>query len=166
MVCGGSYQDHLELWGSKYLYTPFDRYLDKTYEAALILGEERGKSRASKSQKVAHQITGPPRYAFHKRYVQDVSDWVRGERDVDAQMKLIKKQFAREKKNSGIEGLRLTNFPQHGISYVIPQAKGEGQKRLSYTLRFVRSLVLSNLDNLIMLQETENKKLQRKGNQQ
>lgn len=141
------------------MYTPFDRNLDKTYEGALALEEEQGKRSKRNSKQSEPKVTGPPTYAFHKRYVQDVSALIRGEKDGKAQLALVKQEFAKDKKNPGMKVLRFTRFPQYGVAYVIPQAKEEGRKALSLTLRFARSLVLSNLDNFIVLQETENEKL-------
>lgn len=137
------------------MYTPFDRNLDKTYEAALVLTEERKRgTRTSKPQ-----ILDSLAYAFHKRYVEDVSDMIKGEKNPKAQMDLVKQKFSKDKNKSGLKGLRFTKFPQYGVAYVIPQAKDDGQKRKSLLLRLARSVVLSNLDNLIVLQETENEKL-------
>jgi hypothetical protein len=161
MNCGGNYADHLELWWSNHLYSPFDRNLDKTYEGALALKEdpEQGKRGKRNSKQSKPEVTGPPTFAFHKRYVQDVSDLIRGEKDVKVQLAMVKQEFAKDKKNPGVKVQRFTKFPQYGVAYVIPEAKEEGRKTLSLTLKFARLLVLSNLDSWISLQETENEKL-------
>ena len=162
MICGGNFPDHLELWWSKHLYTPFDKHLDQTYAEALILPEDEGKGkrrrgRSAKSSKPV--VTGPPTYAFHKRYVEDVSSLIKGERDPKAQLEILKQRYTKERRKGDTKGLRLTRFPQFGVAYILPQAKGEGKRRPSFALRFARSLVLGNLDDFIVLQETENQKL-------
>jgi hypothetical protein len=143
------------------LYTPFDRHLDETYEAALTLPKtQNGKRHKSKKEEAV--VTGPPTYAFHKQYVKDVSELIRGEKSARKQMELVQKEFGKEQKQkekAALKGWRLTKFSQYKVAYVLPELKSEGQRRLSFALPFLRALALSNLDNLIVIQETENKKL-------
>ena len=111
-LCGGSFPDHLELWWSTHLYSPFDQHLDKTYKDALNVvedetkavvnsnknknkntrrpsfvrrnqqsGSKPGRSSPSMSSSTATTMKGPPSFSFHKRYVTDVSDLVRGADD-------------------------------------------------------------------------------------
>ena len=92
--------------------------------------------------------------------MRDVSDWVRGEKDMEAQMELVRRNLTKERrKKSGVKAMRLTKFPQFDISYVVPQSSKEEESKSSLIMRFARSLVLGALDNLIMIQETENRKL-------
>ena len=107
MICGGSYPDHLELWWSKHRYSPYDRFLDETYNAALIIddeddGQPRGRAKRlynqeqrrnrrkngsslqqqsprsfSSSAFPVQTLAKPPVFHFHKRYVTDVSSIVR-----------------------------------------------------------------------------------------
>jgi hypothetical protein len=141
------------------LYTPFDRHLDETYEAALTLPETQNGKR-HKSKKVEAVVSGPPTYAFHKQYVKDVSELIRGEKSAKKQMELVQKEFGKEQKEkAALKGWRLTRFPQFKVAYVLPESKSEGQRRPSFTLHLLRAVALSNLDNLIVIQETENKKL-------
>lgn len=91
-LCGGSFPDHLELWWSKkYLYTPFDQYLDRTYSDAMTRNEVTTKQKKttksgysstsslsySKKNKMlpksAEIVQSPPTFAFHRRYVEDIS---------------------------------------------------------------------------------------------
>ena len=128
MICGGSYDDHLELWWSKHLYSPYDQYLDRTYNEALVIQEEdgmtnkkrrlqrRNKRKSSDTTNSSRNSAGkrsqnssfvktisasspfqtladPPTFNFHKRYVEDVTDIVRGIRSRREQKKLLKKKL-------------------------------------------------------------------------
>jgi hypothetical protein len=37
IICGGRFRDHLELWWSKHLYSPFDRMVDDAHQQGLVL---------------------------------------------------------------------------------------------------------------------------------
>ena len=54
MVCGGSYPDHLELWWSKHLYSPFDQYLDKIYNDALTINEDASTQHHHQKESIAN----------------------------------------------------------------------------------------------------------------
>lgn len=103
-------------------------------------------------------MTGPPTYAFHKRYVEDVSDIIQEDNGLKQQLEVVKQKLKKDKKMN-VDGWRLTRFSQFNIAYILPPLKEGRLKKPSLTLQFVRSLALSNLDNLILLQETENAKL-------
>lgn len=167
MICGGSFTDHLELWWSKHLYTPWDLYMDKTYkEGEIVMEEDVPKSRGNAKQ-TAPAIVPPPRYAFHRKYVQDVSDVIKGVTSFQEQKKLLKEKLESSRKvgkKEPLEQLRLTRFPEYGVAYLTPlMPKGfsssEG-KRPSFTLGFARALCLMQLENLVAHQEHENKRLE------
>mmetsp|Transcript_112 Transcript_112/g.298 ORF Transcript_112/g.298 Transcript_112/m.298 type:complete len:332 (-) Transcript_112:52-1047(-) len=113
MICGGSYPDHLELWWSKHLYSPFDQYLDKTYNDALAIHEDDAKqqhrhrrtsehyarngiyrNRVDRNRRMSlknpspsssiQSLPDPPTFGFHKRYVEDISDIIRKVKDLPA----------------------------------------------------------------------------------
>lgn len=137
-LCGGSFPDHLQLWWSKrhLLYSPFDQYLDKTYKDALTVVEEenqqedeRGNRRRSKHSKGRHHrdgkrkgfpaapasqavvAAGPPTFAFHKRYVQDVSHLVGDiQKDPQKVKELIRCAVLEQRKNT--DGTTYTNTKQ------------------------------------------------------
>lgn len=166
IVCGGSFPDHLELWWSKNLYTPFDMYMDKTYEDALQIDdgvEGTRNERKGASKKTTPAIFGPPTYSFHRRYVQDVSDLIHGVDGFENQMRVLRQKLRKDSKRQSeiAHNLRLTRFPECGIAYVTPQAKSENGKRLSWALRIARSLCLNSLENFVRLQESENIRLRR-----
>ena len=135
-LCGGSFPDHLELWWSTHLYSPFDQHLDKTYKDALNVvedetkavvnnnnnrnkdenrrrpsfvrrnqqnGSKRGRSSPSMSSSTATTMKGPPTFSFHKPYVTDVSDLVRGTNDPQKIREQIRHSIkeGQEQKNKG-----------------------------------------------------------------
>ena len=168
MVCGGSFSDHLQLWWSKNLYTPWDLYMDKTYKEGEVVDEDEStKSRRGRKQ-TRPAIVSAPRYAFHKQYVQDVSDVIKGVKSFQEQKKLLREKLEssnkRGSKKKPLDQLRLTRFPEYGVAYLTPaepKADANG-KRPSFTLGFARALCLIRLENLVADQEYENERLQNK----
>eukprot|EP00536_Pseudo-nitzschia_multiseries_P005968 jgi/Psemu1/286148/fgenesh1_pg.121_\ len=152
MVCGGSYPDHLELWWSKHLYSPFDQYLDKTYNDALIIREDKGKQqyshhrrsvdnvgsreyrsrenrnrnsslKNSSASSSVQSLTDPPAFGFHKRYVEDVSDLIRQIKD----MKEKEQVRMIKKKLSNLRSNRnyeVSRVTGTGVTYVMPGIGG------------------------------------------
>jgi len=109
------------------------------------LPEQKMKSRRGRKSKEP-EITGPPTFAFHRQYVKDVSKFFPGEKIIQDEWKKLKKSLQK----SSMKSWRLTRFQSSKVAYVVPQVQGR--------MSFVRSLVLSRLDQLISLQEEENKK--------
>eukprot|EP00537_Pseudo-nitzschia_pungens_P000130 CAMPEP_0172372832 /NCGR_PEP_ID=MMETSP1060-20121228/49331_1 /TAXON_ID=37318 /ORGANISM="Pseudo-nitzschia pungens, Strain cf. cingulata" /LENGTH=205 /DNA_ID=CAMNT_0013098963 /DNA_START=237 /DNA_END=854 /DNA_ORIENTATION=- len=152
MICGGSYPDHLELWWSKHLYSPFDQYLDKTYNDAMVIREDESKQQHSHHRRTADDVgnkeygnrgngnrrsspkrssprssiqslTDPPAFGFHKRYVEDISDLIRKVKD------LKKKERVRiiKKKLSSVCSNRnydIGRVQGTGVTYVMPGIGG------------------------------------------
>jgi hypothetical protein len=140
------------------MYTPYDRHLDKTYNDALVVNEDKNKKKSKKSQISAVEVTGPPIYAFHRRYVLDVSTWIRGIPEKEEKIKQIRQRLEEEKPWLGNSRLRfMKDYP--AVAYAIPDIVGDDEKQPSMTLRAVRAIVMSNLDGLLFLQEKENEKL-------
>jgi hypothetical protein len=139
------------------MYTPYDRHLDKTYNDALVVNEDQDK-KSKRTQTSAVEVTGPPLYAFHRRYVLDVSNWIRGISDPQEKIKIVQQRLVKERPWPGGSRLRFMK-ENHEAAYVIPDIVGDDEKQPSVTLRAVRAIVMSNLDHLIFLQETENEKL-------
>jgi hypothetical protein len=124
-------------------------------------GRGRRVGKNSKQSKQEPEVTGPPRFNFHKNYVQDVSDWVRGEKNTKRQMEIIKEKLGENKKSNNNQAtMRLTRFPRYDVAYIVQQP-AKVDARTSFTSMFLRSVTLTILDDLIMLQESENKKLAR-----
>mmetsp|Transcript_13718 Transcript_13718/g.25721 ORF Transcript_13718/g.25721 Transcript_13718/m.25721 type:complete len:189 (+) Transcript_13718:3-569(+) len=178
MICGGSYPDHLELWWSKHLYSPYDQYLDKTYTEAMTISEEkqpktgsrsnsyhqktggtnRSKQRTSSSS-TSPQVVGTPSFGFHKRYVRDVSDIVQGVKDPREQVKLIKKKFSPTLLKSN-HYYRMARVPSAGVTYIAPGAtKGKSYSRRDAFADLLSVLILGSIDDMVYVQGIENKKL-------
>jgi hypothetical protein len=181
MICGGSYPDHLELWWSKHLYSPYDQYLDNTYNDALVIGEEietrkrtnrgrldrnrtsrnRNRNRRSSvktSSTPLQTLSDPPTFNFHKRYVEDVSEIVRGIKDPREKMELVKNKLSAKKWNHML-------IPCQHVTYVAPYIGGYNDTK-PYTKKdasidFCTMLLHSCIDSTINLQlwEFTNKKL-------
>lgn len=142
-------------------YTPFDRHLDETYQAALTLPEpEYPSNRRSPKNIKGPIITGPPTFSFHKKYVEDVSDIIEGETDRKKQMQRVIKKYSRDRKK--LAGWTMQCFPSLNVGYVLPPMTKEGDKRSSLTLQLVRSVVLGAFNNFLHLQEMENAKIKDK----
>lgn len=183
MICGGSYPDHLELWWSKHLYSPYDQYLDNTYNDALVIEEETGtrkrtnrgrqqvdRNRTSRNRNINRRspvkntstllqiLSDPPTFNFHKRYVEDVSDIVRGAKNPREKMELVKNKLSAKKWNHML-------IPCQHVTYVAPYIGGYNDTK-PYTkndasIDFCTMLVHSCIDATINLQlwEFTNKKL-------
>lgn len=143
------------------MYTPYDRHLDKTYNDALVVNDvndDQKNKNSKRAQKSAVEVTGPPIYAFHRRYVLDVSNWIRGIPEKQEKIERIRQRLEREKPWLGNSRLRfMKEYPD--VAYAIPDIVGDDEKQPSMTLRAVRAIVMSNLDSLLFLQEKENEKL-------
>ena len=178
MICGGSYPDHLELWWSKHLYTPLDQSLDKTYKDAMVVPKlESTTARTAKSQgsrttastrqqstnrgytqSKAAQPVGPPKFGFHKKYVQDVTEAVETAKDRQELYKMLTKMIGG--KNAPKKTYRMTKMLNSGVAYLVPVQRKEENKPFSVkqTLqKFMTYTVLRNLDDLIYIQGVENK---------
>ena len=214
MICGGSYADHLELWWSKHLYSPFDQYLDNTYNEALTIRDEEdsgakktlrnrrrnnkgNKKKGSRGDKTTsgwnaakpqtnpsnnsrrrsfftkessappmQTLSDPPTFCFHKRYVEDVSDIVRGIRDPKERSRLVNERLPPSKQKNNF---LIPNGK--GVTYVAPNVGGYNKdtthKQYNYTRKdsiidICAVLVHSCIDSTINLQHWEfsNKKRQ------
>lgn len=151
--------------------------MDKTYAAALELAEPsppprhrrspRPKSkllrntRTKKAKSKQPTIVGPPTFSFHKEYVDDVSEIIKGEKDRKKQTQKVMRKFAAIKKDrNGMAGWTMQTFPQLGVGYILPPARklDNNAKKPSIGFRLVRSVVLGTFNDFIFLQEIENKK--------
>uniref|UniRef100_A0A7R9WXV1 Secreted protein n=1 Tax=Craspedostauros australis TaxID=1486917 RepID=A0A7R9WXV1_9STRA len=139
LVCGGTYNDHLALWWSRNLYSPYDRHLDDTYNQALVLDDDSSNNKKKKKrsagrqrgrsapQRTAGTVHGPHRFAFHRRYVARLST-----------KKRRSKQDAARK----------------------DEVKGASNgKRISLILKFSRFIAARSFSEMVQLQEWENRKL-------
>jgi hypothetical protein len=132
--------------------------MDRTYNDALVLSdadEQQIKSR--QRTKTTVETMSAPTFAFHRRYVLDVSKKLIGTTNQREQFEKISKEVAREKSWTGNSELRASTH--HPNKYVVKQLSGKGQQRPSLFLRSIRGLVLLQMDQLLVLQESENANL-------
>ena len=152
MICGGSYEDHLELWWSKHLYSPFDLYLDQTYNDALTIKEEEARTKRQRSRRNHSGIqrnqtrrkssnrqssvkkssaaplqilSEPPKFCYHKRYVEDVSEIIRGIKDSKERRKRIKEKFPGKSNHLMVSA--------DDVTYIAPHVGGYANKIENYT---------------------------------
>ncbi len=188
MICGGSYEDHLELWWSKHLYSPFDQYLDRTYNEALAIRDEetgtsnqrarrdnsnkqrnrtsqnnrnrRSQTKSSSSSSPVQILSEPPYFSFHKRYVEDVTDVIRGIKDPRERTKLVRKRHPAKSNHIMISS--------NDVTYITPHVGGYGNKLDNYSKKdamidIVAIMLYSCVDATINLQHWEfNRKKLRK----
>jgi hypothetical protein len=151
-------------------YTPFDRHLDKTYNAALTLPEPQPVPRAAtprtksmrkkgKTKATYPTIVGPPTFSFHKEYVQDVSEILRGEKDKDKLTQKVIKKYAPHNHGKEWNGWAIRSFPRFGVGYLLPAARQPGSESSpSLGFHIVRSIVLRTFNEFLYMQEVENAK--------
>ncbi|KAG7365353.1 hypothetical protein IV203_038556 [Nitzschia inconspicua] len=181
--CGGTFPDHLELWWSKHLYTPFDQYLDKTYNEALTLPEiktdNNTKPRTSSQQQKQQLHRRPqvleeaPTFAFHKRYVEDISDIANLEDD-DEQRNALKQWLDKRRKDAKKNGVsaafKVGIVPSARVTYVtaLPKNSSRNSKAslLQDTVADLLSLIVKGtVDEMIQVQGIENEKRKEGSNQ-
>jgi len=107
-LCGGTFRDHLTLWWSKHLYTPFDLYVDQVYREGVVLPtaaaaaakedasvKKHRKSKTGKFNSYLPQQEQQERteYAFHRRYVLDLTQLLHGVRDPAQKKKIMQRSM-------------------------------------------------------------------------
>ena len=194
MLCGGSYEDHLELWWSKHLYSPFDQYLDKTYNDALTIKEEehsamRQRSRNRHSSSSSHNnnnnnkkqrnqtrqnnsnrrssikksssalpfqiISDPPSFCYHKRYVEDVSEIVRGIANPREKRMAIKEQHPTKSNHIMVPCQDVTYIAPHVGGYASNVNKLENYTKKDAMIDIFAIMLYSRIDAMIGLQQWE-----------
>ena len=150
--CGGTFADHLTLWWSKNLYTPFDRLLDKVSKEGTLLppSPEEQLARARKDR--SYYPTSKPEYIFHRRYVLDVSSLIKGVTSKRQENRLLQRAVQQDPSlSSPIEKRRIGEL---NVSYLVPAVKEK--PRSSATFGFVRAMFLNAVEALMYLEATEN----------
>lgn len=153
MLCGGSSRDHLTLWWSKHLYTPYDLHLDKVYNEGVFVREEPAPVGVKRRNKSKIPPLLETIHAYHRRYVFDLSLLLQNG---------SQKQGEREKKLSQADSI-LTPFGPLEIrklgsskpTYAVP-ALGQNLGMERPLVKFVRSIVLTQVDGLISTQALDN----------
>lgn len=104
-------------------------------------------------------VTEPPRYSFHKQFVDDVSDIIQSETDGQKQLEMVKKRYARARKE--IVGWTMRTLPKFRVGYILPPVMSNDENAYGPSLlqTYVRGMVLGAFNNFLYLQESENAKL-------
>ena len=176
-ICGGSYEDHLELWWSKHLYSPFDLYLDQTYNDALTIKEEENGTRRLRSRRIHSNgkrnrtsrktslkksfsaaplqvLSEPPRFSFHKRYVEDVSDIIRGITNSKDRRKRIKEKYPGKSNHFMVSADDVTYIAPHVGGY---ENKIENSRKDAF-IDICAIMLYGCVDAMIKLQQWEFKR--------
>jgi hypothetical protein len=195
--CGGSFPDHLELWWSKKnLYTPFDRYLDQTYTDAMSLKDETGTTTTMKgktkktgissattspfSKKKLHKsaeiVKSPPTFAFHRKYVEDITSLFDGISEKDELRKAVIEWIGQRKKlamkhNKSYNNNRETIFnfgTCAGVVYATTTTIQKPTKNVNNKSKWLLNsitdwlsfMIMKTVDEIILIQLIENKQRQ------
>jgi hypothetical protein len=153
LICGGSFNDHLALWWSKHLYTPFDLWLDRVNKAAEVEDPEKSSHRTMRSK--GSQTWGREsalKFCFHGRYVLETSLLTEGVPRKSDQQKLVRRAVTERYPTSTIMERRMARGSK--VSYMVPALLSEG-KESPFILRFVRGIALNAIDSLVYLEEKE-----------
>jgi len=133
--CGGTYKDHVLLaWSKNHLYSPFDLHIDQI----------KDKATSWQITKVWNDV--PPDvktiYGYHKRYVLDTEDLLKGLTNQREQRRRLKATLV---ERYGDEHVAAIN--KFGVRYVLPRFPH---------LHVLREIVESRLNQLIEMQQFEN----------
>jgi len=158
LVCSGTFRDHLTLWWSKHLYTPYDLYLDTVYEKGMFVTEEKepalvGGTRRQKQQQKRIPPLVKTASAFHRRYVFDLGLFLQ----IGSQKESVRKRKLKQADDilEPFGPLELRRLEEFKTTYVVPSI----QKNLGLSqplVRVTRSIILRQIDALIARQTLEN----------
>jgi hypothetical protein len=80
LLCGGTFRDHLTLWWSKHLYTPYDRYLDQVFHESLTntstvtaRRNDHWKRKITRTSPIENTVDALTELGYHRQYVLDVT---------------------------------------------------------------------------------------------
>lgn len=181
VLCGGTFRDHLTLWWSKNLYTPFDRYLDQVYRdsvtktVAVVVESDNINGKRSKLIKnessAYHKDQKTEELGYHRQYVLDITtlfDNIQKPREKAKQLQRTIRQHYRSSsfiRQMSINTMEQRMWPpfskQSKIRYVIPRDSAMVDSVSSLAMRSNKSLFLSlardicldAIDQLIDLQQ-------------
>ena len=164
MRCGGSFRDHLRLWWSKtHLYSPFDRYLDQTYEKGMAPHVAKHQRRPRKQRETTTTATknhptgkAPTKYSFHRAYVLDIQDvWGDTERPRDRRRAL--KQAVSENPSLSFP-MEIRTLKREAVVDAVPARKEREKEPKTFRevlLKLARLRILEELDGLIFSERLE-----------
>ena len=138
--------------------------MDETYHSALTVEEvTKPLTKSTGRKSTVPIITTAPTFAFHKKYVQDVSDVIAKEGSQKKQMQLIMQKYFRNRKEL-VSGWTMQTFPLFKVGYILPPIRktdeDDDDSKPSLIHDVVRTIVIGAFNNFIYLQEAENAKLQ------
>lgn len=151
----------MTLWWSKHLYSPYDLFMDRTYNEGVLQMVAETNSQSQRRAVLATNDDGKPtrRYAFHTRYVHDI------DHDIDHVLEGItrpKDKIRRLTQMIDDDPYLVDNawiMRERGDTiYVVPPS---GSKK-NPLLRLARLTVLVAVDKLIGIEETNNAPLRTK----
>jgi len=173
LVCGGKFQDHLKLWWSRHLYTPFDLYVDQVYKDGVVRSiSDSGKTgRKSKVSSSAVDESSRPAFCFHRRYVLDLTHLLKGVEDPTQKKKMVQRSvgelFPRVQQNRfSIEIRNALPYSssrnnkvadEEGLSYAVPAVDLRRIRTAGRAITFVtiRELCLSAVESIIDLERLD-----------
>lgn len=186
-LCGGNFRDHLTLWWSKHLYTPFDLHVEQVFRDGAGNGSSATSKEQQKQQK-QQNLQPPAEFAFHRRYVVDLPNlWVPGAntknvpRDADKMMqRLVSQRFPLVQENLNRIEIRSRSSDQEnapsstsnassiGAQYAVPAIDKQrlGTPRHTMVLITVRELFLNAVESLMDLEQLDQKRLEQRQQQQ
>ena len=178
VLCGGTFRDHLTLWWSKNLYTPFDRYLDQIYRDSVTkpviesvhINGKRNYLIKSESPAFDHDQK-TEELGYHRQYVLDITtlfDNIQKPREKANQLLRTIRQHYRSYSTvpqMSINTMEQRRWPpyskQSKIRYIVPRDSVMVDSISSLVIRSNKSLFLSlardvcldAIDQLIDLQQ-------------
>lgn len=161
LICGGTFRDHLTLWWSKNLYTPFDRLVDKMQEECVevktdssLRKEATRMAKGRSYSSLANEETSKTEFAFHQRYVID-RDFVLKRAQSPSKGKMMIKEELKKRGIASNQTFEVMTVRANNMTYMVPSAETESGKPLSLPLQFARTLLLKAVEGLIFLENSE-----------
>ena len=157
IFCGGSYADHMTLWWSKHIYSPYDLYMDRTYAQGVL---QKVVESHSPSRKVSRSADDEPsvRYAFHTRYVHDLGLLFQGITRPRDKLRKLRQKLSEDTYLLDPAEMKKRLDTLYVVPSIVTKMKSVGHP----LLKFARQRVLDAVDALIAIEETDNALLRAK----
>lgn len=144
----------MTLWWSKHIYSPYDLYMDRTYDQGVlqkIESDSRNRQVASRADDGA-----PLRFAFHTHYVLDIGLFLEGTAKRSEKLRKLRQAIHEHPYVSVPADMKKCLDTVYAIPTIEPTRRTIGNSMLA----LVRNRVIEALDSLICIQEKENRLLQ------
>lgn len=167
LLCGGTFRDHLTLWWAKHLYTPFDRFVDRVYRDGVVREIESSNDNYSRKMKALPSVLNEPttEYAFHRRYVLDISHVLRGITSQQQRTRVTQRELAKWHPGIATDRMQQRRFSALNdgsvVSYAIPkeiayeQYLKKSKPMTVATWLIVREMFLAAVERLMDLEATD-----------